>query len=362
MSLLGDIFGVIANPIGSIASSLISGLSGSSAQASANEANLQAARETNEANKEIHAADNAFNAEQAQIAREWDTPAAKRKRLEEAGYNPMTFGEAANSGVSASSASAIPMTTGAPVQPVTAMSNALGNMNLDISGGLNALKEREQVSSNIESQRLERKLALEDNIRKWTEVYNRAENDSIQRKLAQVQVERNQREMKYLERREESNIRLLDAEYGLKIEQIQNEKVSREVAKLQIPLTQAAIQVNYAQVKSLIAQAYQAYQQGDAAKAQKLLTQSLTKTEDALRDGKVKDQILKNGYAAIIYQNAAADLEYNERPIFSDYDFSNWTHRDTQHFIDLLRNTLQSINPLGGAASSAVSTGAMLLK
>lgn len=310
MSLLGDIFGVIANPIGSIASSLISGLSGSSAQASANEANLQAARETNEANKEIHAADNAFNAEQAQIAREWDTPAAKRKRLEEAGYNPMTFGEAANSGVSASSASAIPMTTGAPVQPVTAMSNALGNMNLDFTSGLNALKEREQVSSNIESQRLERKLAIDRNIREWTDTYNKAENDEYQRKYLRTLIDRSQQEMKYLDRKEEANIQLLDAEYGLKLQQIITEKVQREVTALQIPLTAAQIQVNQAQVSSLMAQAYAAYASGNASQAQALLNRAYAKTEEELRKGKVTNQDLQNGYIGIQFQNAYNQLQF----------------------------------------------------
>ncbi len=69
-------------------SSLLGGLFGSSSSKAAAKAQLQAARETNEANYRLAQKQNEWNVEQWNRENEYNTPAAQRARYEEAGINP----------------------------------------------------------------------------------------------------------------------------------------------------------------------------------------------------------------------------------------------------------------------------------
>lgn len=102
----------IAIPAAAVVStlgSLAGGFLGSSSTSKTNATNLKIAREANEMNYKMFQEGNAFNAEQAQIDRDWNTASAIRSRLEQAGYNPqMVDSPTGQTSAEASSASANP--------------------------------------------------------------------------------------------------------------------------------------------------------------------------------------------------------------------------------------------------------------
>lgn len=73
----------------------------------------------NQTQLQIHQDDMNFNAEQAQIQREWDSAASQRERLVAAGYNPLLVGNGAfGSSGSAASAPAAPSLDAAVMNPI----------------------------------------------------------------------------------------------------------------------------------------------------------------------------------------------------------------------------------------------------
>lgn len=87
-----------------------------------NNANMLIAEKNNQTAIDIHREDNEFNAAEAQKQREWDSIGEQRKRMIEAGYNPLMvngFSDAGGSAASASSAPALdtPVLDGTNMQP-----------------------------------------------------------------------------------------------------------------------------------------------------------------------------------------------------------------------------------------------------
>lgn len=96
---IGKVLGAVFNPIGTIAAPLISGatslLSGASTnnanirrQEMANQANIQIARENNANMLEQQSRKMAFDTQMWNMQNEYNSPAAQKKRLEDAGFNP----------------------------------------------------------------------------------------------------------------------------------------------------------------------------------------------------------------------------------------------------------------------------------
>lgn len=83
-SILGDIGKTLVNPLASV----LGGLIGSSGQSSANEANLQATRETNAQNYKIFQEQLGYNTQMWNAQNEYNTPKHQRQMYENAGVNP----------------------------------------------------------------------------------------------------------------------------------------------------------------------------------------------------------------------------------------------------------------------------------
>ena len=82
---------------GSVVAGLLGGLFGSKSQSSANETNLQAARETNQMNRELFNQQLAWQEDMWNKNNEYNSPAETIKRLQRAGINPALgaeFGQA----------------------------------------------------------------------------------------------------------------------------------------------------------------------------------------------------------------------------------------------------------------------------
>lgn len=88
------------------AGSLIGGLLGFGGSNKAAKAQLQAVRETNAMNYQIAQENNAFNRQMWQLQNQYNTPAAQRKRFEEAGLNPNLMMDGTSSGNAQSSVTA----------------------------------------------------------------------------------------------------------------------------------------------------------------------------------------------------------------------------------------------------------------
>lgn len=123
----------MAFPIGAAIAglgSVIGGLFSSKGSSSAAQAQLQAARETNQMNYQIAQENNAFNEKMWNKQNEYNTPAAQRARLEQAGLNPYLMLDGSSTGNASSSVTAD--TSGTQVAPdvgstIASGYQALGN-------------------------------------------------------------------------------------------------------------------------------------------------------------------------------------------------------------------------------------------
>lgn len=140
-----------------------------------NETNRRIAEETNAMNYQIHQEDMNFNAEQAQLQREWDSPEQERARLVAAGYNPLALGDFSSGGQSAASApSAIPM-EGATMNPlhldtptIDFLSHALvGSQARNFNAGAD-LQLAEKAKIDLDVEKFPETWQSEQNIREWT--------------------------------------------------------------------------------------------------------------------------------------------------------------------------------------------------
>lgn len=119
--------GAAIGAAGSLLGGIFGGSSSAAAQRRANETNLQIARETNAQNYRIFQEQQQFNENQFNRWLDYSTPAAQRKRYEDAGINPYMAVGQLQSGTPQSaltSANSAPM-QGTQVQPVTGLGDAL---------------------------------------------------------------------------------------------------------------------------------------------------------------------------------------------------------------------------------------------
>lgn len=113
---------------GSVLGSLASGLFGSSAQKSANETNIQIARENRDWQSGQNQLNRVWQEKMWNLENLYNTPSAMRKRLEDAGYNPNAlFSDmSAQRGANVGSPSMVGAPNGVQVQPVNPMSGLSG--------------------------------------------------------------------------------------------------------------------------------------------------------------------------------------------------------------------------------------------
>lgn len=119
-----DLFGI---------GSAISGIAGAGATIKASKYNLQAQREANQANRELAEQQNQWNLEQWHRENAYNTPAAQRQRMLDAGINPL------GSNFDAGNASQLTSTNLANQQPETVDPSAIGSSIQNAGNMINAV-------------------------------------------------------------------------------------------------------------------------------------------------------------------------------------------------------------------------------
>lgn len=132
----------------SAAGSLASGILGNIAQSNANKTNLQIARETNQANKDIAALNNQLQMDLWREQRDWNSYANQRALLEAAGYNPNSLFD--GNGVVGTSSAAPPQLqqatmSPASVMPVDSFSRSVGDLMTQTAGVVASLASAKKM-------------------------------------------------------------------------------------------------------------------------------------------------------------------------------------------------------------------------
>ena len=145
----------------SAASSLVGGLFGQKSQSDANKTNLQIARETNASNQQLAQQQNQWNIDQWNRENEYNSPAAQKQRLIDAGMNPM-FSDV-SPGIAQSVQSA-PMANQqmAHVEPVDALSKAIPNATSNAVSSIVQLATAKKAMADADTATAQAKLANQE--------------------------------------------------------------------------------------------------------------------------------------------------------------------------------------------------------
>lgn len=153
-------------------SSLIGGIFQRNAQRSANNANIQIARDTNAQNYQIFREQNEFNKEQLNNYLQYNTPAAQRTRFEDAGINPyMALGnmQNGNSQSALTSANSAPMQA-TQVQPENGFANGIQNALLNAATVMSAVSDARLKNAEADKRNLENGVFAEDFANRMAEI------------------------------------------------------------------------------------------------------------------------------------------------------------------------------------------------
>lgn len=145
--------GGLISGIGSLGSSILNGIFGQNAQNKANETNLQIARETNQANRQLAEYEWNKNLEMWKMQNEYNSPASQMQRYKDAGLNPnLIYGQG-----SSGNATSLPKYSAPTMQPVTVhpavfqLNNALDVLGKYMDYRIKSAQEQqiEQQTSNM---------------------------------------------------------------------------------------------------------------------------------------------------------------------------------------------------------------------
>lgn len=153
-------------------SSLIGGIFQRNAQRSANNANIQIARDTNAQNYQIFREQNEFNKEQLNNYLQYNTPAAQRTRFEDAGINPyMALGnmQNGNSQSALTSANSAPMQA-TQVHPEDGMATGIQNALLNAASVMSAVSDARLKNAEADKRNLENGVFAEDFANRMAEI------------------------------------------------------------------------------------------------------------------------------------------------------------------------------------------------
>lgn len=129
--LVPEVLSGVISGGGSILSGLLGGIFGKSAQSSANQANLQIARETNELNREMNSQNIQAQKDLFNMAADYNSLSSQVERAKDAGFSPSSIlGSAGfNSSMSSPSLpSMAPSVLSSPMIPENAFANSVGNL------------------------------------------------------------------------------------------------------------------------------------------------------------------------------------------------------------------------------------------
>lgn len=176
VSSIGNALGAV-NPLLGLAGSIFGGLLGKKGQDSANNMNLQIARETNQANRENQEYQNEWNLNMWNRQNEYNSPLAQRQRLESAGLNPIFFGLDGNGNAGALQSAGFTAVPGSP------MANSGAFLGAGIMNSAKSLAEIELMKSQAKKNDAER-----DNTELENQLVSATMGDVIKGKSYEVEI------------------------------------------------------------------------------------------------------------------------------------------------------------------------------
>lgn len=164
--------------------SIFGGLLGKSGQDAANAANLQIARETNEANRNNQEYQNNWNLNMWNMQNRYNTPAEQRKRLEDAGLNPIFYGLDGTGNAGALQSAPFTAVPGAPMSNSGAfLGQGISNAALQAAQIANIQADTKQKEADTRGQSLQ------------NEILNASKGDIISYNHVQVRVSETQADL-----------------------------------------------------------------------------------------------------------------------------------------------------------------------
>lgn len=131
--------------------SIFGGLFGKSGQDDANATNLQIARETNEANRNNQEYQNLWNLNMWNEQNRYNTPAAQRQRLEDAGLNPIFYGLDGTGNAGALTSAPFTAVNGAPMSNSGQfLGQGIANASLQAAQVANIQAQTDNIKANTE--------------------------------------------------------------------------------------------------------------------------------------------------------------------------------------------------------------------
>lgn len=148
-------------------SSLLGGLFGMSSQNKTNKINLQIARETNQANRENQEYQNEWNYNMWNKQNEYNTPLNQRKRLDDAGLNPIFYGLDGTGNAGALQSAPFTAVNGAPMensgvfmqQGLMNAANTFADAKLKLAQAKNIEEQTNNVKEDTKSKQIANRIA-----------------------------------------------------------------------------------------------------------------------------------------------------------------------------------------------------------
>lgn len=285
--------------LGSVASSLLGGIFGNKAQKDSNETNLQAVRETNVMNRQLHESDIAQQERMWKLQTEYNDPKNVVKRLKEANVNPATaYGNISTPASAMSVPGAQPMQAG-HVEPVDAFANSIRGA---FNGAVDAynqsrlataeIKKSEEMTHGIHLENEEKSRGMLDRL---SYLKKMAEHEGYVGELAKTQLAF---ELKAF------NIRqaMLGADYTMQLKQINLAQEQFNSARLQNELYKIQIayapNLNEAQLKQYYETVNRIKAEIGLIGANKMLTDAQREREIVKKTG----DIIDNGMKGLSYE------------------------------------------------------------
>lgn len=173
---------------------IVGGALGANAQASANAANLQIARETNEQQYKMFQEQMGYNTAERIAAQEYNSPNNQRKLYEQAGINPYSVTGNMNSQTVAQSAPSAPAQHVAQVAPNTAFADMARNLGSTVGNTLSDALQADALNLDNQSKRIdlqyktqEKLLAIDEKMADIAHKKNLTEQDRVQLSIMQNQ-------------------------------------------------------------------------------------------------------------------------------------------------------------------------------
>lgn len=139
--------------------SLFGGLFGKKGQDDANATNLQIARETNQANRDNQEYQNQWNLNMWNKQNEYNSPIAQRKRLEDAGLNPIFYGLDGTGNAGALTSAPFTAVNGAPMSNSGQfLGQGISNAALQAAQVANIEAQTENIKANTEGTTLQNEI------------------------------------------------------------------------------------------------------------------------------------------------------------------------------------------------------------